>query len=111
MELEEFLEVLEGELFDELLIMIMEMDDTNEDVEDHSEDTYFDSPEYISSVYYDIPEEEVDSILDMLSEALNADDFFVIPQEPVFSTKKFGKPTNDEDAKVRRILDRYKDVG
>lgn len=129
MSLEELLDILESNLFDQLLELVMELDG--------------DSPSTIEKVYGDYDDEivheifeveNIDEFMGLLREALDEEGIEYDPgweignsfmsydpeldgawwgtpeayEEP--KPKKKGKKQNQHDAKVKRILDRYKDV-
>lgn len=127
MDLNEFHDILESDMFDELLLMIMELDD---DSPSAIETVYGDDYEFASHQVYQV--DDMDSFMELLKEALDDDgvQYFYghdmngdpvgyegeswwieeVVEEPKAKNTSKGKKTKKEDAKVRRILDKYKDI-
>lgn len=106
MELEEFLEVLEDDLFDELLMMITEMNEMFG--EELSEEEGYDS-----QTTFEI--EDMSAFKGVLKNMLGENGVayqtgWVSEDKPKPKKKPKNTKVNVEDAKVRRILDRYKNV-
>lgn len=123
MNLDEFHDILESDMFDELLLMIMELDEN-----DAIETVYGDDYE-LSANHQVYHVEDMDSFMELLQDALDDDNVKYFMEESVgpeegaawwgmteHVEESFIKPdgrkkkTNKADAKVKRILDRYKDV-
>jgi hypothetical protein len=130
MEMDEFLDILESNLFDELLTMITELANTETST---IEEIYGDYDGDMN--HQTIEVEDMDSFIGLLKGALDeegieweiSEQFMagndedqqawwgqpVDEEDTKTSNKKNNrkKNPNQEDTKVKRILDRYKDVG
>jgi hypothetical protein len=122
MNLDEFLNVLEANLFDELLLLIMELD-VNEVPKTVKKPSKIPAPKEVNGEYEEYIVDNIEDLIGLLQEAMdNGEEIEVMSVEEYeemlddeeidyYESKHntyAGEPLTLEDYKVHRIVDRYR---